>query len=329
MNKAFAALCAVLALACTGHGEPAYAQADFPSRPLSIIVPFSAGGPTDTVARTVADAMTRAWPGSAVVVENVSGAGGTVGASRVARGRPDGHTLLLHHIGMATAPALYRKLSFDPLKDFEFIGLVTNVPMTVLVNKDVPVKGIAELGPYVKAHAARLTLANAGIGAASHLCGLMLQSALGQRLATTPYRGTGPAITDLESGRADILCDQTTNTTPHIEAGKVRALAVTSAHRVPTLKDLPTMMESGFKEFDITIWHGLYAPAGTPRAVVDKLSAALQKALADDGVRKRFSELGAVAVPAASATPQALRKQLASEIDRWNPVIQQAGAFAD
>jgi len=302
---------------------------DYPTRPIAITVPFAAGGPTDTVARTVADAMAKAMPGANMVVENTAGAGGTIGVGKVARARPDGYSLLVFHIGMATAPSLYRKLQFDPLKDFEFIGMINEVPMTIMVKNDLPAKNMTELVPYLKANASKVTLANAGIGAASHLCGLMFQSAINQELVTVPYKGTAPAMADLLGGQVDLLCDQTTNTTPQIKAGKVKAIAITSPKRIPSLPDVPTMIEQGYKDFDISIWHGMYAPKGTPKPVIDKLVAALQKALEDEKLNKRFADLGATTVSKDRATPAALQKHLAAEIDRWRPVIQKAGVYAD
>lgn len=301
----------------------------YPSRPITVIVPFAAGGPTDTVARSVADAMAKAMPGANIVVENAAGAGGTIGVGKVARANPDGYTLLVFHIGMATAPALYRKLQYDPLKDFEYVGLINDVPMTLLVKNGFPAKSMKEMVAYVKQHPDKVTLANAGIGSASHLCGLLFQSAIGQELVTVPYKGTAPALADLMGGQVDILCDQTTNTTPQIKAGKVTALAVTSPARLESLPDLPTMAESGYPGFDVSIWHGMYAPRGTPKPVLDKLVATLQQALKDPGLNKRFAELGAQTASSQRATPEGLRKHLAAEIDRWSPVIKKAGVYAD
>lgn len=301
----------------------------YPSRPISVVVPFAAGGPTDTVARSVADAMAKAMPGSTIVVENAAGAAGTIGVSKVARANPDGHTLLVFHIGMATTPALYRKLQYKPLEDFEYIGLINDVPMTMLVRNGFPAKNMKEMVDYVKKNADKVTLANAGVGSASHLCGLLFQSAINQELVTVPYKGTAPALADLMGGQVDILCDQTTNTTPQIKAGKVTALALTAPQRIESLKDLPTMAESGYPGFNVSIWHGLYAPKGTPKPVVDRLVTALQEALKDPGLNKRFADLGAQTATTDRATPEALRKHLAAEIDRWGPVIKKAGVFAD
>ncbi len=311
-------------LACGG----AFAQ-NYPTKPISIAVPFAAGGPTDVVARTIADALTRAMPGANVIVENVAGAGGTIGVTKVAKANPDGYSLLIHHIGMSTAPALYRKLAFDPLKDFEYIGLINDVPMTLLVKKSFPPNNVKELIPFLKANASKVSFANAGLGSASHLCGLMFMSTIETDLTTVPYKGTAPAMTDLIGGQVDMLCDQTTNTTQQIKAGTVKALAVTSGKRLETLKDLPTMGESGLPGFTVGIWHAMYAPKGTPKAVVDKLVSALQTALKDPAVVRRHAELGAEVVSTDRATPEALQKHLAAEIARWSPIIKKAGVYAD
>ena len=307
----------------------ASAQPAYPSRPVSIVVPFTAGGPTDTVARTVGDVMTKAIPGSNFIVENLGGAGGTIGAAKVAKANPDGYTLLLHHIGMATAPALYRKLAFDPLKDYEYIGLINEVPMTFLTKKGLGPNSIKELVPYLKANAKTVTLANAGIGSASHLCGLLFMSAISTDLTTVPYKGAAPAITDLIGGQVDMLCDQTTNTTQHIKAGNVKALAVTTPKRLGTMADLPTMAEQGLTGFDVSVWHALYAPKGTPKPVIDKLVAALQAGLKNPSLVQRFAELGTEPAPADKATPEFLQKFVASEITKWTPIIRKANEYAD
>ena len=245
-------------------------------------MPFSAGGPTDTVTRMIAEPMAKELGGK-IVVQNVEGAGGTVGAGEVARAEPDGYTVLMHHIGMSTAPALYKDLGYKPLEDFEMVGLVTEVPMTVVARKDFAPATFQDLVTYVKANAGKVTLANAGIGAASHLCGLLFQSAAGVKLQEVPYQGTGPALTDLVGGQVDFMCDQTTNTSGQITAGKVKAYAVTTPERVKSLPDLPTTAEAGMPQLQVSVWHGLYVPAGTPQEVVQKLSDALKVALADQG----------------------------------------------
>jgi len=247
----------------------------------------------------------------------------------VARAPTDGYRILIHHIGMSTAPALYRKLSFDPLKDFEYIGQVLDVPMTLLVKQGLPVNSVKELAAYAKANKDKITLANAGLGAASHLCGLLFMSAIEVDMTTVPYKGTAPAMTDLLGGQVDVLCDQTTQTIPQIAGGKVKALAVTTARRLDQLKDLPTVAESGIPGFDLAVWHGIYAPKGTPKAVTEKLTSALQAALKDPAVVKRFTDLGAFIVPPEKQTPEGLQRHLKAEIDKWAPIIKKAGVYAD
>ena len=306
----------------------AVAQSDYPTRPITVIVPFAAGGPTDTVARLVSESMTRTL-GQQVLVENVAGAGGTLGARRVATADPDGYTLLLHHIGLATSASLYRKLPYDPASAFAGIGLITDVPMTVVGRSDLEPNSIGELIAYIKANTEQVTLAHAGVGAVSHLCGVLLQDALATKVTTVPYKGTGPAMTDIMGGQVDLLCDQTTNTTGPIKAGKVKAYAVTTPERVATLPDLPTLDEAGLKGFEVTAWHALYAPKGTPQEVVDELAGALRAALQDPKVVERFADLGTTPVTQEQATPAALDQHLQAEIVRWKSVIQKAGVYAD
>ena len=300
----------------------------YPAKPVTIVVPFTAGGPTDTVARSLGQAMTKPL-GQALVIENVGGAGGTVGATRVKNATADGYTVLLHHIGMSTAPALYRKLAYNPQTDFELVGLIVDVPMTMIARSDFPAKDFREFMAYIKANKSKLNLANAGLGAASHLCGLMFQSAIEADVTTVPFKGTADAMNALLGKQVDFLCDQTTNTTGQIKAGSVKAYAVTSAKRVPTLPDLPTMQESGLKGFEVGIWHAVYAPKGTPKAAVDKLVSAMQEASKDIGFRTRMSELGATVYPADQITPAVLASHLKSEIEKWGPVIKKAGVYAD
>jgi tripartite-type tricarboxylate transporter receptor subunit TctC len=323
MKKIFLAL-AVLTLFMT---QPV-AALDYPTKVISIIVPFTAGGPTDTVTRLIAVPMSKAL-NNQVIVENVDGAGGTVGANRAAKSAPDGYTLFLHHIGMATAPALYRKLPYTPTTDFEPIGLVNEVPMTMVARKDFPAKDLKEMIAYVKANKAKINLANAGLGAASHLCGTLFMSAIGTDLTTIPYKGTGPAMNDLLGGQVDIMCDQTTNTTSQIKAGKIKVYGVTTRKRVPSLPDVPTMEEAGLKGFEVSIWHALYAPKGTPKPIIDKLTKALQAALKDGMVKQRFADLGTEPVSEDRATPEALRKHLKAETDKWGPILKKAGVYAD
>jgi tripartite-type tricarboxylate transporter receptor subunit TctC len=314
-------------LAAMAMALPAAAQ-DYPNRVITMIVPFAAGGPTDTVARLIAEPMSKTL-GQQVIVENVGGAGGTIGAGRVAKADADGYTVLLHHIGQATSATLYRNLDYKPGEDFAGIGLVTDVPMTFVARGDFEAKSMPELVEYAKAHKDTVTVANAGIGSASHLCGMLFMSSIGTPLTTVPYKGTGPAMNDLLGGVFDFMCDQTTNTTSQIKAGKIKVYAVTSAKRVPSLPDVPTTTEAGLPDFRVGIWHGLYAPKGTPQPVIDKLQAALQGALQDPNVIARFADLGTEPVALDQATPAALDAHLKAEIAKWQPVIQAAGIYAD
>ena len=302
--------------------------AEFPEKTISVIIPFAAGGPTDTLARILAQSMSKQLK-QTVIVENATGAGGTLSAGKVARAAPDGYTLLLHHNGMSTSPAMYRKLPFNPLTDFEYIGLVADVPMVLVARKDLPPNSLKELIPYIKANQGKLTMGNAGLGAVSHQCGMLFLQALGTPLTTVPYRGTAPAMNDLLGGQIDLLCDQTTSTTSHIRAGKVKVYGATTRERVASLPNIPTFDEQGMKGFEMVVWHGLYAPKGTPKPVIAKLSAALQQALKDPNVKTRFADLGTEPVAADKATPAALQAYLKAEIDKWGPIYKQAGAFAD
>jgi len=304
------------------------AAQQYPTRPVTMLVPYAAGGPTDTVARVTGQAMGKPL-GQTVVVENRPSAGGILAPEAVKNAKPDGYTILIHHIGMATTPALYRQLRFNPLTDFDYIGLINDVPMTIIARQNFPAKDFKEFLAYIKANKDKVTYANAGIGAASHLCGMLFMSAIQTDILTVPYKGTAPAMNDLLGGTVDFMCDQTTNTTNQIKAGKVKVYAVTSRKRVPSLPDVPTLDELGLKGFEVGIWHGLYAPKGTPKAALEKLVAALQVALKDDTVNKRFADLGAQAYPADKATPAALAAHLKAEIDKWGPIIKKAGVYAD
>jgi tripartite-type tricarboxylate transporter receptor subunit TctC len=318
----------LLAAALILAGTNAYAQTEFPSRPITMIVPFAAGGPTDTVGRLIAEPMTRML-GQQVLVENVGGAGGTLGAARVAKSDPDGHTILLYHIGQATSVSLYRKLPYDPAKDFTPVGRVTDVPMTLVARPTMEAASAGDLLGYITKNKEDVTLVNAGVGSASHLCGMVLMKALGVPMTTIPYKGTAPAMTDLIGGRVDVMCDQSTNTSGQIKSGNIKAYGVTVNKRLGSLPDLPTLAESGLDGFEVSIWHGIWAPKGTPAAAVSKLEAALQAALKDPNVVKRFADLGTEPVPLDQATPAALDSHLKAEIERWKPIVQAAGVFAD
>ena len=305
------------------------------TKPISLVVPFAAGGPTDRVARDLAEAMRKSMGGGAnFVVENVNGAGGTIAATKVAKAVADGHTLLLHHIGMASAPALYRKLQYKPLEDFEFLGMINEVPMTLIGKPQLEANNYRDFENYIRANAGKLNIAHAGLGSASHLCGLMWQSAINAKeaMTTIPFGGTAPAMNALVGGQVDLMCDQTTNTTGQIEAGRVKVFAVTTAKPLSgnkLLKDVPTLQEMGLKKFDLTIWHGLYAPKGTPPAVLAQINTALKLALKDPDFIRKQEGLGAGVIADKRVEPAAHKAFVASELAKLKPVIEAAGKFAD
>jgi tripartite-type tricarboxylate transporter receptor subunit TctC len=314
--------CALLA----GSGLNAVsAQTAFPSRPLSLIVPAAAGGPTDTVARLIAESMSRTL-GQTVVVENVAGAGGTIGMARLAKAPADGYTIAVWHIAHATAPALYDKLKYDVVQDFDHLGRITDVPMTLVSKATLAATNVTELLDWIRAQKDNAVYGHAGVGSASHLCALMLMKELGVQVKAIAYRGTGPAMNDLLGGQFDFMCDQTTNTTPHINDGKIKGYAVTTKFRVSSVPDLPTLDSAAIKGFEVSAWHAMWAPKGLPKDVADKLVAALQAALKDPKVVERFASLGTEPVAPALATPDALKSHLAAEVGRWGAVITAAGA---
>ena len=308
-------------------GCSALAQ-DYPNKPVILTIPFAAGGPTDTLGRNLALAMATPLK-QQVLVENVVGAGGTISYGRVAKSKPDGYTVLLAHIGMSTAPALYRRPSVNPLTDFEYIGQVADVPMTLIAKTAMPPDNLKDLIAYIKNNKDKINLGNAGLGAASHLCGLLFMSAVQTDLTTVPYNGTAPAMAALMGGQIDLMCDQTTNTTAQIQSGRVKVYGVTSRTRVPSLQFVPTLAEQGMKNFEVVVWHGLYVAKGTPKPVLDKLVAALQTAVKDPGLKTKLAALGAEPVPVAKATPEGLQKHLAAEIEKWGLIIKKAGIYAD
>lgn len=315
---------AALMLAATGVA----AQTVYPSRSITLVVPFAAGGPTDVVARALGAVMSKSL-GQSVVIENKLGAGGTLAAGAVAKAAPDGYTFLIHHNGMATAPGLYRKLAYNPLSDFEYVSQVIDVPMTLLGRKDLPASTPQELFAWVKAQGNKATLAHAGLGAVSQLCGMLFQHQLGVAMNAIPYQGTAPALNALLGGQVNILCDQTTQTLPHIKAGSVKLYGVTTRERIRSLPDAPTLDESGLKGFEVKVWHGVYAPKGTPAAVVDRFGSALRAALKDPTIIQRMADLGAEIVPEAKQTPEGLQTWLKPEIDKWGALIRASGTFAD
>jgi tripartite-type tricarboxylate transporter receptor subunit TctC len=317
----------LLALLGLGAATGVAAQ-DYPARNITMVVPFAAGGPTDTLGRHLAQLMTKTLK-QQVIIDNSGGAGGTIGVNKVAKAKPDGYTVLLHHIGMSTAPALYRQLPFNPLNDFEYIGQVADVPMTLLASKKVPSNNFKEFLAHLKANKDKMTYGNAGLGAASHLCGLLFMSTVQVDVQTVSYKGTAPAMTDLIGSQIDFMCDQTTNTTSQIQGGTVKAFGVTSAKRVPSLKDIPTLQEQGLKGFEVVVWHGVYAPKGTPKPALDRLNAAVLAAVKDPAFKEALAKLGAEPVAPEKVTPAALQTHLKSEIEKWGPIIKKAGVYAD
>ena len=316
------------AVACAAALATSAQAQTFPTRTVTVVVPFAAGGPTDTLARSLAQAMGTQLK-QTVVIENVGGAGGTIGVARIAKASHDGYNLLLHHIGMSTAPFLYRTLPFKVTEDFAPIGLVADVPMTLIARSNFPPASFKELLPYLKANKDKVTYANAGLGAASHLCGMLFMSAIQAEFITVPYKGTGPAMNDLLGGQVDLMCDQTTNTTNQIKSGKVKVYGVTTKARVPALKDVPTLDEQGLKSFEVEVWHGLYAPKGTPQPVIDTLVRVLQIALTDPKLKTLLADLGTEPVAQNRATPAALASHLKAELEKWGALIKAAGVYAD
>lgn len=326
MKKLFQSL---LPLALVAAAFSAGAQG-YPAKPVTIIVPFTAGGPTDKVARDLAEALRKPL-GQTVIVDNAAGAGGSIGANKVAKAPADGYALLVHHIGMATMPTLVRNIPFKVESDFEYVGMINDVPMTIIGKPGLPASNFTELKAWIQQNKGKINLGNAGVGSASHLCGMLFQHAMGVDMTAVPYKGTAPAMTDLMGGQIDLMCDQTTNTTGAIEGKKVKVFAVTTPKRlaVPSLKDVPTMQELGVKDFAITIFHGLYAPKGTPAPVLKKLNDALKVALKDPDFIKREEALGAVVVHDNRVEPAEHKKFVQSEINKWSPLIKAAGVYVD
>lgn len=301
---------------------------DYPTRPITLLVPFAAGGATDTVARVTAQSMSKLL-GQPIVIENALGAGGTIAATRASRAEPDGYTLLIHHIGISTAATLYRNLPYDTKTAFSPIGIVTYAPMTIIARPDLPPNDLRELVSYIKANGDKMTFGNAGLGAASHLCGMLFMIAVDKQIQAIPYKGNAPVMNDLMARQIDLTCDQTTNTTQPILSKLVKSYAITTKKRLASLPDLPTADEAGLKGFEVSAWHGIYAPKGTPDAIVQKLSQALQGALKDPDLVKRFGDINTDPVSQEEATPKALKALLDSEVDRWAPIIKSTGQFAD
>jgi tripartite-type tricarboxylate transporter receptor subunit TctC len=293
-----------------------------------MVVPFAAGGPTDKVAREIALVMGKTLK-QTIVIDNSPGAGGTIAAKKVMSAPKDGYTVLIHHIGMSTAPGLYKNLGYDPMTDFEHLGMVADVPMVMVANKDLPAKNLTELLAYIKANGAKVNYANAGIGSASHLCGLLFMSTIQVDMTTVPYKGTAPALTDLLGGQVQLMCDQTTNLSGQLKAGAVKSYGATTMQRIAAFKDIPTFNEQGLKNFEVNVWHGVYAPKGTPKDATDKLAAALQAGIKDASYREKMADLGANIPNAKNSSPAGHKAHLKAQIDLWTPIIRKAGVYAD
>jgi putative tricarboxylic transport membrane protein len=296
----------------------------FPNRAITMIVPFSAGGPSDVLARLIAQSMSRSL-GQTFVIENIGGAGGTTGAGRLARAEPDGYTLMMHHMALASGATLYPTLPYDTLSDFESIGLVAQGPYVILSRPGFPAQTAADFLAVVKAQQQTLIFAHAGVGSGAHLCNMLLQSMMGVKLNEVPYRGSGPAMNDLIGGQIDVLCDQTSTAIPQIRSGSVRAHAVTSTERIAQLPDLPTLHEAGIAGFELKVWHALYAPRRTPIAIVQRLNQALKTALTDPHILARLTDLGMVPFAEGRRGPAEAREQLEREVTKWRRIIREAG----
>lgn len=308
-------------------GAAAQPAVTFPQRPVTMVVGFAPGGPADIIARLIAPAMA-ADLGQPMVVENASGAGGSIGQARVAAARADGHTILFGSLAQATIPTIYRNLSFDPLA-LEAIGLVNEVPMTIIARRNFPAANLAEMVAVVRREGRRLNLGNAGVGSTSHLCSLLLLSAIGTPVTLVPYRGNALAMNDLMSGTLDLSCDQTTNNAEQVRAGAIRGYAITTATRTTALPDVPTTEEAGLPAMRMSGWNMLFASAGTPRPVVDRLNRALLATLQDPAVTRRMVELGSLPATGERTTPEGAQAFWRAEVARWRPLIEAAGQLAD
>jgi tripartite-type tricarboxylate transporter receptor subunit TctC len=306
----------------------AVAQESYPSRTITLITPYAPGGGSDYLTRTLAEAL-RVRLKETVVVQNVGGAGGAIGSIQAARAKPDGYTLLLNHIGMSTIPLLYKKLNFDPLTSYEFIGLFAEAPMVILARKDFAPKNFAELVAYAKANKDKLTMASSGMGSATHLCAMLFQEALGVPITMVQYKGAGPAVVDVRSGQVDLLCDLPTTTSSLIRSGDLRAYVLTSPRRMASLPDVPTAGEVGMPSLYIGAWYGFYAPLGTPKPIIDILNAALRDVVQDKSVAQQLEKIETDLLPLDQATPEALRRKLATQIELWRPIVEKAGIQAE
>lgn len=319
---------AVLLFAAMLPVFPAWAQDAYPNRTITLVTPYAPGGGSDFLTRTLAEAL-KMRLNQTVVVQNVAGAGGAVGSMQAAKAKPDGYTLLLNHIGMSTIPLLYKKLNFDPLAAYEFIGLFAEAPMVILARKDFAPKDFAELVAYAKVNKEKLTMASSGMGSATHLCAMLFQEALGVPLTMVQYKGGAPAMVDVRAGQVDLLCDLPTTTSSQIRSGDVRAYVLTAAKRMNSLPEVPTAAEVGMPSLNVGAWYGFYAPAGTPKPIIDVLNAALRDIVQDGSVAQQLEKIETYLLPLDQATPEAHRTKLASQIELWRPIVEKAGIQAE
>jgi tripartite-type tricarboxylate transporter receptor subunit TctC len=318
LRKLILAALAGLASLCVAQAQP------YPSRPITLVVPFAAGGPTDTIARILGERMGRAL-GQTIVVENTTGAAGSIAVGRVARAAPDGYTLSIGHWSTHVINGAIYPLNYDLLKDLDPVALLPANPQLIVAKKDVPANDLKELVEWVRANQSKISAGTAGAGSASHVGGVYFQNFTKTKFTFVPYRGSGPAMLDLVSGTIDLMCDQSTNSLPQVRSNSVKAFAVTSPKRLASAPDIPTVDEAGLPGFYISVWHGLWVPHGTPKEIIAKLAAATQEALADPNVQKRLAELGQEIPPPEMQTPEGLATFQKAEIEKWWPIVKAAG----
>ncbi|MBN9088328.1 MAG: tripartite tricarboxylate transporter substrate binding protein BugD [Reyranella sp.] len=307
---------------------PAAAQDAYPGKPITLVVPYAPGGGSDFLGRVLAEGLhTRL--NQTVIVQNIPGAGSVVGSQQVAKAKPDGYTLLLNHVGLSTVPALYKKLNFDPLASYEFIGLFAEAPMMIMARKEFGPKTYAELVAYAKEKKDKFTMASSGMGSSTHLCAMIFQEALGVPITVVQYKGAGPAVIDVRSGQVDAICDLPTTTSAQIRNGDLRAYLLTAPERMKSLPDVPTANELGVPSLAIGVWFGVYAPLGTPQPVIATLNKALREIVQDRAVAEKLASIETFLLPLDQATPEALKAKLASQIALWTPLIEKAGIQAE
>jgi tripartite-type tricarboxylate transporter receptor subunit TctC len=301
------------------------AQQTYPSKPITLVMPYAIGGGADLMARALADSM-RKTLGQPVTVLNVVGAGSVVGSRQVANAAPDGYTILMNHIGLSTAPALFKNLGFDPMKSYEPIGLFSEIPMLVVAGKSFPANNAGELIEYVRKNKDKVTVASSGMGSGTHLCAMLFEKAIGSKVTMVQYKGSAPAYQDIITGRVDLMCDSTGGSVAQVKGGAVKAFVVTGNKRLSSLPAVPTPAEVGLQDLSLmTVWYALWAPAGTPKPIVERLSAALQAATRDPVIVSQLAAWDATPYEPKFATPAALNEKVASQITMWGQLIQSAG----